>query len=295
MALSVRRGFFSLVVLGVVGLMVDGVSAAPLRIMPVGDSITAGYTNATWSDPFTFGYRGPLYTRLTNAGYDFQFVGSSAEPWVGPWPPPPTVLGPDLRTLGQDNHRGYGGTVISQITNGSAPGNDGIVANLNADNPDIVLLMIGINDISYFGNTGNPTEVEARLNTLVQTIVNTKPDIELIVAQIAPRSTGDNTDPVSQYNDYIKNTLVPYYAAQGKHVTTVDQYAHFVNPDGTVNVSMYAASALHHPNVTGYDRMAETWFTGIQSVGIPEPSTLVLAGIGLLAWAGYLWRKRRRS
>ncbi|HVJ46116.1 MAG TPA: thrombospondin type 3 repeat-containing protein, partial [Luteolibacter sp.] len=37
----------------------------PLRIMPVGDSITAGYTdNPTWNEPFNFGYRSGLYTRL---------------------------------------------------------------------------------------------------------------------------------------------------------------------------------------------------------------------------------------
>jgi hypothetical protein len=28
-------------------------------------------------------YRSGLYTRLTNAGYNFQFVGASPEPWNG--------------------------------------------------------------------------------------------------------------------------------------------------------------------------------------------------------------------
>ena len=59
---------FCLAPLGIFGLMADGASADTLRIMPLGDSITSGYTDSSWSNPFTFGYRGPLYTRLTNAG-----------------------------------------------------------------------------------------------------------------------------------------------------------------------------------------------------------------------------------
>jgi hypothetical protein len=55
---------------------------APLRIMCLGDSITAGYTNnPTWNVPFMFGYRSGLYTHFPNAAYNFLFVGGSAEPW----------------------------------------------------------------------------------------------------------------------------------------------------------------------------------------------------------------------
>ena len=93
----VRRLLLSLAVVGVTAY---GASAAPLRIMPLGDSITAGYVdNYTWQTPFTFGYRGPLYTLLTKAGYKFKFVGASPEPFDGQlgvpkkirWPgsPPP--------------------------------------------------------------------------------------------------------------------------------------------------------------------------------------------------------------
>ena len=43
----------------------------PFRIMPVGDSITVGYTNLAGQSevPFTYGYRSGLYTQLTDAGY----------------------------------------------------------------------------------------------------------------------------------------------------------------------------------------------------------------------------------
>src|SRR6478672_12120191 len=64
------------------GTLAPALSAAPLRIMPLGDSITAGYTdNPNWTVPFEFGYRKKLYQLLTNAGYDFVFVGGSPEPF----------------------------------------------------------------------------------------------------------------------------------------------------------------------------------------------------------------------
>lgn len=46
-----------------------------LRIMPLGDSITAGYTdNPTWNHHFEFGYRRGLLRRLRDAGMDFVFT-----------------------------------------------------------------------------------------------------------------------------------------------------------------------------------------------------------------------------
>jgi len=245
-------------------------SAEPLRIMPLGDSITAGYVdNYTWKTPFTFGYRGALYAQLTKAGYDFQFVGTSPQPFDGQLGVPKKIVKPDLRTLKQDGHRGYGGTVFQHLFEGLPGSNGGIAAWMKADKPDIVLLMMGINNIAGFGNTGNPTYVEQQLQSLVQTIVDAKPDVKVIVAQIAPYQTGQNTDSVGQYNNFIKNTLVPHFTDQGKHVSTVDQYSNFLTPDGKVDASLYANIA--HPNPAGYKRMAETWFRGIQAA-VPPPA-----------------------
>src|SRR5688500_15993420 len=44
----------------------------PVRIMPLGDSITFGAGGTANLG----GYRGPLYTLLTNAGYNVDFVGT---------------------------------------------------------------------------------------------------------------------------------------------------------------------------------------------------------------------------
>jgi lysophospholipase L1-like esterase len=253
-------------VLGALALMASSSSAAdPLRIMCIGDSITAGYVdNYTWKTPFSFGYRGPLHLLLTEAGYEFQFVGASPEPFDGILGVPSTIVEPNLRRLKQDLHRGYGGTVIRDLANGMEKTYGGLAAWLKDDNPDIVLLMVGINNISGFGDTGDPVDVERQLRDMVQTIVDVKPNAYVIVAQIAPYRTGQNTDSVSRYNRFIRETLVPGFAAQRKRVTAVDQYSNFLTPAGKVDATLYANVA--HPNEAGYNRMAETWFQAIQAI-----------------------------
>jgi lysophospholipase L1-like esterase len=306
--LRVRRQFF-FVIVGVVGLMAGHVSAEPLKIMPLGDSITSGYTGSSWSgtNKFTFGYRGPLYTKLTDAGYDFQFVGASTEPWTTPriyqdeaWhtgpsaPSAANISGPDLRNVNgvnQDGHRGYWGQRTDWITSN-------IVSWLNTDNPDIVLLMLGTNDpvLAPGADSAEPVDAETQLNSLVQTIVDTKPLAKVIVAQLAPNTKARYVVPITdssfvKYNNYIKNTLVPYFQGQGNLVTTVDVFSKFA-PGGVVDLTLYADSV--HPNMSGYEKIAQTWFDGIQAV-VPEPGSLSLLGVfGILFVGRACWRIRRR-
>ena len=269
-------------VLGFVVLMfsVSASAADPIRIMPLGDSITVGYTdNPGWTNhQFEFGYRSGLYTLLKGAGYDFVFVGGSTEPWTGISGDPThggTYKPPlDLRDFGMDGHRGYGGAGIGTI-------NSNVPNWLASDNPDIILLMIGINGIG----AGSP----AALNTLVNTIVTNKPSAHLIVAQITPLYNYNQS--LFDYNTYIRETLVPTYQAAGKNVTTVDQYVNFLtNPlvPTSIDHSLFS-NGINHPDNDGYDRMAQTWFNGIEEV-VPEPASLALLGMGGLA----LLRRRRR-
>ena len=161
----------------------------------------------------------------------------------------------NLAALNQDYHNGYGGSGISYIS-------DNIAGWMQADNPDVILLMIGINNIVQ-GSSSNPTDAENQLNGLVQRVVAVKPTAHLIVAQITPYST--YTDSVVQYNNYIKNTLVPFYDGQGKLVTTVDQYSNLLT-NGAIDPTLFS-NQINHPSPVGYDRMAKTWFQGIQALG----------------------------
>lgn len=235
-------------------------AAAPLRIMPMGDSITTGYTdNPSWTNhPFMFGYRSGLYTHLTNAGYNFLFVGGSTEPWTG-ISGDPTNGGTytpalDLRDFGQDGHRGYGGKTASFL-------NSNILSWLAADDPDIILLKIGTNSQDKSG-----------LQTLVDTITTTKPDCHLIIAQIMPKYSYQQG--IVDYNTWIRDTLVPAQQAQGRKVTVVDQYAPFLtNPADltTIDQSLFS-NGINHPSNPGYDKMAQVWFDTIKAL-VPAPNS----------------------
>jgi lysophospholipase L1-like esterase len=235
---------------GLTGTKAEGT----LRIMCVGDSITAGYTdNPKWDVPFEFGYRSALYTRLTNAGYKVQFVGESPEPWDGRFGKPRNTPAPDLRAIGQDHHRGYGGW-----------GTSGILGEIGkwvaADKPDVVLLMIGIND-------GGSPAARTNLDSIVRKIVDTSPDSHVIVAQITP--TAHLSQSIVDYNTYIRDRLVPAFQTSGKQVSTVNQYANLLT-DGSIDPKLFS-NGINHPNAVAYERMAQTWYDAITAIH-PRPS-----------------------
>lgn len=231
--------------------------ANPLRIMPMGDSITVGYTNPDWSGgAFEFGYRSGLYTLLSNAGYDFRFVGISTEPRTFRDPRttdpawPPTL---NLETLGQAANNGYAGKDAAFL-------NQGIFSMLASQDPDIILLKIGTNGYAQSDRTA--------LQTLVNTITTTKPACHLIIAQIMPRYT--YVQEVVNYNTWIRDTLVPAQRALGRNVTVVDQYAPFLTDPAnltSIDQSLFS-NGINHPSNPGYDKMAQVWFDAIEAIGI---------------------------
>jgi lysophospholipase L1-like esterase len=227
-------------------------ASAPLRIMCVGDSITAGYTdNPKWMHPFEYGYRGGLLRRLMQAGYRVQFVGESPEPWDGRYGLPHNTPTFDLKTLDQDHHRGYGGWRTKQVF--------GWIGEwVSKDNPDLVLLMIGIND-------GGSLEARSNLEKIARTILEVKPAASLIIAQITPKAHFSKA--ISDYNQYIRETLVPKLVAEGKKVATVDQYENFLE-GGAINPKLFA-NGINHPDAVAYDQMAQTWFEGIAALYPP--------------------------
>lgn len=92
----------------------------PVRIMPLGDSITHG-------TPVAGGYRLPLYHMLTNASYIVDYVGTStANP------------SPDLPEI---NHEGHGGWRISDPSLGLYENIFGWFETI--EDPHVVLLHIG--------------------------------------------------------------------------------------------------------------------------------------------------------
>jgi len=221
----------------------------PVRVMCLGDSITAGYTdNPDWNVPFEFGYRSGLYTLLAAAGHDIQFVGESPEPWDGRFGLPTNTPRFDLRGLGQDKHRGYGGWSIVDL-------NEEVEGFIESDKPDVILLMIGINGI----DANSP----AQLESLVKKILATAPGVNLIVAQITPYAWFNQE--LWDYNLYIRDDLVPTYAADAHTVGTVDLYSLFLEDaeDPTSITPSGHSNKINHPSPALYSQMAQAWFDGL--------------------------------
>ncbi len=125
---------------------------ARLKIMPLGDSITAGDRNG--------GYRHLLYDLLTQDGISFEFAGS--------------LQGGDVP---DPHHEGHSGWRIDQIEDGIAGGW------LEIYKPDLVLLHIGTNDIWQNRDLAN---APARLSALVDDILSRLPKVRIVIAQILP-------------------------------------------------------------------------------------------------------------
>jgi lysophospholipase L1-like esterase len=240
----------------------------PLKICPLGDSITYG-DSGTYTTPG--GYRDRLYTNLKNAGRNVQFVGSDASN------PSPT-----LTAAGQVAHDGHGGWTIDQIA-------AQVDTWLPSYKPDVILLMIGSNDLVAFKETA--ADAKNRLVSLINKIVTDCPAATVFVSNIIPVQSNDSrgvyadgspiNPTVIAYDDLIRTEVVPGFQAAGKNVSFVDQYSNFVDSNGKIRASQFGN--YEHPSTAGYVSMGDTWFNAMTPV--PEPSSLVLVAIavGLLA------------
>jgi lysophospholipase L1-like esterase len=161
---------------------------------------------------------------------------------------PTNTPSPDLRALGQDGHRGYGGWGINSIQKNVAEW-------IKQDRPDIILLLIGINGIN--------AESPQQLDVLVKTIYDTDKNVKIVVAQITPLKSFNQN--LFNYNTYIRENLVPTYASKGYAISTVDLYKHFLtNPNDPKSIDPARLSnRINHPTNALYDKMAESWFQGI--------------------------------
>jgi lysophospholipase L1-like esterase len=199
-----------------------------LRIMPVGDSITYGMINPNYG-----GYRHLLGRLLTADGYPFDFVGSQQS-------------GADV--IPSSNHEGHPGWTIPEIKYG-------IDAKhwLETNQPDLILLHIGTNDI----NRGDAAGAPANLSALLDVILARSPDTRIIVAQIIHPQTGLDRDFLA-FDEAIPGIA----ASKGPRISVVDMQNILTPRD-------YANSL--HPNDKGYDKMAHAWESAIR-VADPEAS-----------------------
>ena len=178
--------------LGVAGFGVSPASAAsttPLRVMPLGDSITWGVGSSTGN-----GYRDPLWRKLAADGHPLDFVG--------------TGRGGSMSDPDNEGHSGYKIHQIAALTD----------ASLTRYRPNVVTLMIGTNDLNESYQVSTAT---ARLKSLVNQITVGAPDATVLVASLVVSTSGSEERYRAAYNQAIPG-IVNEAQAAGKHVAHVD-------------------------------------------------------------------------
>jgi lysophospholipase L1-like esterase len=198
------------------------------------------------------GYRIGLWQRMAAGGYTVDFVGSQ---FNGP------------SSLGDHDHQGHPGWRIDQIA-----------ANVNgwlaATTPRTVLLHIGTNDIlQNYNVSGAP----GRLSTLIDRITAAVPAADVFVATIIPLSNAGQESAARTFNAAVPG-IVQSKVNAGRRVHLVDMHSALTTGDLIDGI---------HPTATGYDKMAATWYSALQSVpgsigtgGGPGTGTSALVGVG---------------
>jgi lysophospholipase L1-like esterase len=206
---------------------------APLRILPLGDSITDGRGG---SDA---GYRRPLLDLLTKAGRLAQFVGLATGN-AGTLPPD------------QLHHEGHNGAVIAAGNTGRPGLTDRIDTWLGPTGvrPDIILLMVGSNDVTMDYELSGAGK---RLETLIARLAEAAPKARILVAQITPSADPAVDGRARTYNAAVA-AAVAARAAAGESVRLVDMHTAVAPRNLRDNV---------HPNDAGYAEMAAAWFEAI--------------------------------
>jgi hypothetical protein len=205
--------------------------------LPFGDSITRG---AKSSDDA--GYRSALFKLIVAGKKKATFTGSLSNG-------PAQVSGQSFPRM----HEGRPGWTIDpgyNMISSSYGGISSLVPSpaLNGD-PNIILLMIGTNDL-FARDTAN---MATRLEVLLDAIAENTPNALIVLAQITPLESGSSA--LTAYNAKIPG-IIESHAAKGQHIIGVDmsQLPTSDLADGT------------HPNDQGYAFMANIWYEAIKDL-----------------------------
>ena len=225
-------------VLAFLFVLPSSAAAAPVRIMPLGDSITAG--PGCW--------RALLWDHLQRTGYtNTDFVG--------------TQVGGGCAVAHDGDHEGHGGFSATGIAD-----NNQLPPSLAAASPDVVVMHLGTNDM-----WGGHIPLRNKLNAFTKLVGQMRADnadMKIIVAQIIPMSA--SACATCPADVVALNNALPGWAAglttARSPIVVADLWTGF-NPATDTGDGV-------HPNDAGYRKMADSWYPVLTQVlnGVVPPT-----------------------
>lgn len=221
----------------ILAISARAVTACPVTIMALGDSITEG------SKTFV-SYRMPLWELLFSHGYVVEFVGSrTSDERIGPL-----------------KHEGYGGITAEELA--------ARVDRLYRANPaDIVLLHAGHN---HTVEEHPIASIVAATQRIVSALRAINPNVTILLAQPIP----SGKLPKYAYLPDLGRALADFaqtdrreHAAGSRPVVLVDQATGFDWQTDTVDDHV-------HPNSAGARKIAAHWYAALRSI-LPTPVTRI--------------------
>lgn len=205
-----------------------------VRIMPLGDSITEG-----WNDATRVSYRFWLWKKLQLGGYDVDFVGTRTGVFAGT----------PIYTDWDQNHQGTSGQLAEEMA-------AQVTGWANTTDPDIALLHIGTNDLLQ-GQSVSSTITD--VGQIIDNLRVANADVDIFLAQIIPSTI--NLTQITQFNAQIPNVVSAKNTAQSR-VIMVDQFSGFdANADCFDGI---------HPISRGERKMSNKWYSGLTAF-LPAP------------------------
>jgi hypothetical protein len=221
-------------------LAFEGFAQEPLKILPLGNSITYDtYEGDTRSTGDKISYRYKLYQLLNQAGYNFDFIGSKNSGW---------------NYFNDDENAGYPGWRDNQLADLLEDGY------LNTYPADIILLHIGSNDV-WANDYNNVTDVERLLDAVDDFESSSGNTVIVLLALIIswenyPCGTHTGT---STFNNNLLSMANDRINA-GDKIIIVDMEC-----GADIDYSTDMIDFLH-PNQSGYDKMGQKWFNTIDAI-----------------------------
>ena len=242
--------------------IVSPTSADEIRILSIGDSISASNINRT-----------TLRQRLITAGIAHDFVGDNVVP------------------IGDDdiNHQAFGGKTFYHNLNGTDVAQDdgtvvrqaGLTEVLELYAPDVIIVVSGYNNLVRETVGGGLSETRDQYTALVD-FISAESDAHTFFANITDfhpdRRWAGVRQNVFDWNQWLAEDIAARQA-EGQLITLVDNFSNVSHDD-------LRDDGLHLLR-SGQEKVGDNLFSAIAASSVPEPSSAVLLFGLLLANAGF--------